>query len=62
MGTIATAHGLCYCMGPWRNSLRVAPRMLDRAHISTGECDQGRKPEWLRRKDAGLLRAKELER
>jgi hypothetical protein len=38
--------------------------MVDRAHIPNGDCKRPEpvKPEWLRRKDRGLLRAKELTR
>jgi hypothetical protein len=49
--TIATSGGLCYCAGPWRESIRVPPRPTERAHIPNEACDkpEPRKPEWLRR-------------
>jgi hypothetical protein len=69
-----TSNGLCYCEGLWQDPARspsgrplgrALPRfMVDRAHIPNGDCKRPEpvKPEWLRRKDRGLLRAKELTR
>ncbi len=55
-----TTNGLCYCEVPFTD---VPKFMRDRAHISRPDCGirvQTPKPEWLRRKDRGLLPAKEL--
>ena len=59
MTTIATAHGLCFCAGPWRDSTRVPPRLVDRAHVPGLLCERlsDQRPKWLRR-----LRPKELAR
>ena len=59
MTTYVTAHGLCYCAGPWRESLRVPPRLLDRAHIPSLLCErlEDQRPKWLAR-----IKPKELAR
>ena len=51
MTTIATAHGLCFCAGPWR-AIPVPPRMVDRAHIPGLMCERlsDQRPKWLRRR------------
>ena len=52
----------CYCEVPWLG--RTLPRrQLERVHIARPECNHRssvRQPEWLRRRDRGLLVAKEL--
>ena len=51
MNTIATANGLCFCAGPWRDSVRVPPRIVDRAHIPNRDCERldDQRPAWVRR-------------
>ena len=59
-----TTNGLCYCEAPFID--RALPKfMVDRAHLPRPECGirvEVNRPEWLRRKDRGLLPAKELTR
>jgi hypothetical protein len=59
-------NGLCYCEGPWHGRLEDRPAsVIDRAHIPGGVgCLSARRPtrvpEWIARKNRGMLPAKEL--
>ncbi len=57
-------NNICYCEAPWAG--REIPKwMTDRAHVANADCNRRaivKAPEWLARKDRGLLPAKELTR
>ncbi len=54
-------NNVCYCEGPWQD--RALPKfMVDRAHVPSADCKRPEpvKPEWMKRKERGLLPAKVL--
>ena len=60
-------NGLCYCEGPWYGRPNERPdSIFDRAHVAGayGGCLAARRPtrvpEWIARKNRGMLPAKEL--